>query len=72
VTQGASTMWDGVDVEWTGATFSAWHAVLYDDTLTDDDLIASINFGGEKAVSAGTFKIQWHANGIVTLATKAA
>lgn len=71
VTQGTSTKWDATDVEWTTATFSAWHAVLYDDTLTNDDLIASIDFGGEKAVSAGTFKIQWHVNGIVTLATAA-
>jgi len=67
VTQGSTTKWDGDDVEWTTATFSAYHAVIYDDTLTNDDLIASIDFGGEKSVSAGTFKIQWHENGIVTL-----
>jgi len=70
VTTGASTKWDGDDVEWTTATFSAWHAVIYDSTVTDN-LIASIDFGGEKAVSAGTFKIQWHVNGIITLATAA-
>lgn len=69
VTQGASTKWDADDTEWTTATFSAWHGVLYDDTMASDDLIASIDFGGEKIVSAGTFKIQWHVNGIVTLAT---
>lgn len=69
VTQGASTKWDGTDVEWAAATFSAWHAVLYDDTIGTDDLMVSIDFGGEKVVTAGTFKIQWHANGIVTLAT---
>ena len=70
VTQGATTKWDGADVQWTSATFSAWHAILYDETASDD-LICSIDFGGEKAVSSGTFKIQWHANGIVTLATAA-
>lgn len=69
VTQATSTKWDADDVAWTSATFSAWHAVLYDDTVATDDLIASIDFGGEKAVSAGTFTIQWHANGIITLAT---
>jgi hypothetical protein len=69
ITQGASTKWDGDDVEWAAATFSAWHTVLYDDTHATDDLICSIDFGGEKIVSAGTFKIQWHVNGIVTLAT---
>lgn len=71
VTQGESTMWDGTDVEWADATFTAYHAVIYDDTLTDDDLIGSIDFGGAKTVSAGTFKIQWHVSGIVTLATAA-
>jgi hypothetical protein len=71
VTQGATTKWDATDVEWTIATFTAYHAVIYDDTLTNDDLMASIDFGGSKSVSAGTFKIQWHANGIVTLATAA-
>ncbi len=68
VTQAASTKWDGADVEWTAATFSVWHAVLYDETAAND-LICSIDFGGEKVVSAGTFKIQWHVNGIITLAT---
>ncbi|MFB0523911.1 MAG: hypothetical protein ACETVZ_00095 [Phycisphaerae bacterium] len=69
VTQAATTKWDAADVEWTSATFTAYHAVLWDDTVTTDDLIASIDFGGAKSVSAGTFKIQWHTNGIVTLAT---
>jgi hypothetical protein len=69
VTQAATTKWDGDDVEWTTATFSAWHAVIWDDTIATDDLIASIDFGGEKVVTAGTFKIQWNASGIITLAT---
>jgi len=69
VTQGASTKWDANDVEWADATFSAWHAVPYDDTIGTDDLICSIDFGGEKQVTAGIFKIQWHVNGIITLAT---
>lgn len=71
VTQAASTKWDATDVEWTTATFSTWHGVIYDDTLVNDDLMASMDFGGEKTVTAGTFKIQWHVNGIVTLATAA-
>ena len=68
VTQAATTKFDAADTAWTGATFSAWHAVIYDDTLGSDDLIASIDFSGEQAVSAGTFTIQWHTNGIITLA----
>ena len=68
VTEGASTKWDGTDVEWAAATFSTWHAVIYDETAADN-LIGSIDFGGEKVVAAGLFKLQWHVNGIITLAT---
>jgi len=69
VTQAVTTKWDATDVEWAAATFSAWHAALYDDTHATDDLIGSWDFGGEKIVAAGTFKLQWHVNGIITLGT---
>lgn len=67
VTQGATTKWDANNVTWSSATFSAYHAVLYDDTVAADDLIASIDFGGEQAVSDGNLTIQWDAAGIITL-----
>jgi hypothetical protein len=67
VTQGATTKFDGTDVAWTSATFTAVHAVLWDNTTAGDDLICSFDFGGDKTVTAGTFTIQWHANGIITL-----
>ena len=67
VTQGATTKFDGADNSWTGASFTANHAVIYDDTLVGDDLIASIDFGGAQTVTAATFTIQWNANGIITL-----
>lgn len=66
VTEAATTKWDAADRNWTSATFSAYHAVIYDSTA-GNDLIASIDFGGEKAVVAGTFTIQWDAAGIITL-----
>jgi len=69
VTQGATTAWDADDVAWTSATFTAYHAVIYDDTLTNDDLICTIDFGGAQSVTGGTFTIQWNASGIITLAT---
>jgi len=69
VTQGATTKWDGDDTAWTSASFTAYHAVIYDDTLTNDDLICSIDFSEAKTVSSGTFTIQWNAAGIITLAT---
>lgn len=67
VTEAATTKWDAADTAWTSATFTAYHAVIYDSTA-GDDLIASIDFGGAKTVAAGTFTIQWDAAGIITLA----
>jgi hypothetical protein len=58
---------DGDDVAWTSASFTAYHAVLYDDTLAGDDLICSFDFGGAQQVTNGTFKIQWNASGVITL-----
>ena len=67
VTQGSPTVFNGNDVVWTGITVNAYHAVIYDDTLTNDDLIASIDFGGEVSVSDGTLTIEWDTTGIITL-----
>lgn len=68
VTEGTTTKFDGDDTAWTSASFTAYHAVIH-DTTNSDSLICSIDFGGAKTVSAGTFTIQWNANGIITLAT---
>jgi len=68
VTQAATTKFDADDVTWSTGTFTAYHAVIYDDTLTNDDLIASIDFGGAQQVTAADFTIAWHADGIITLA----
>ena len=67
VTQGSPTIFDGDDVVWTNITVSVYYAVLYDDTLTNKDLIASIDFGGEVTVSDGTLTIEWDTSGIITL-----
>lgn len=67
VTEAATTDWDADNVVWTTATFTAYYAVIYDSTA-GDDLIASIDFGGGKEVTNGTFTIQWDAAGIITLA----
>lgn len=68
VTEAATTKWDAADTAWTSATFTAYHAVIYDSTA-GNDLICSIDFGGAKTVAAGTFTIQWNASGIITLAS---
>ena len=67
VTEATTTKWDADDEAWTSATFTAYHAVIYDTSVTND-LICSIDFGGAQAVVAGTFTIQWNASGILTLA----
>lgn len=67
VTEGASTIWDASDASWTLATFTAYHAVIYDDTLAGKDLIASIDFLTGKTITCGTFKIQWSSSGIIIL-----
>ena len=68
VTQAATTKFDAADTSWTTATITAYHAVIYDDTHATNDLICSIDFGGAQTSTAGTFTIQWHADGIITLA----
>lgn len=67
VTEGTTTKWDATDLVWTAATFTAYKAAIYDTSVTND-LICFIDFGGAKTVTAGTFTIQWSADGIITLA----
>ena len=67
VTEAATTKWDATDLAWTSASFTAYHAVIYDSSVSND-LICSIDFGGAQTVTSGTFTIQWHADGIITLA----
>lgn len=58
---------DADDIQWTTATFTAYHAVIYDSTLGSDDLMGSIDFGGAKSVTGGTLTIAWNTNGILRL-----
>tara|TARA_B100000427_G_C15302649_1_gene504692 strand:- start:192 stop:632 length:441 start_codon:yes stop_codon:yes gene_type:complete len=60
--------WDAADVSWANSTLSNVRAgVIYDDTVTNDRLIAYIDFGGDFSTTSGTFQIQWNASGIFTL-----
>ena len=68
VTSGTTTKWDAEDCAWASATFTAYACMIYDDDVADNP-ICSIDFGGAKTVAAGTFTIQWHTDGIITLAT---
>jgi hypothetical protein len=58
---------DADDVAWTTATFSAYFALLYDDTTATKYPIACIDFGGVQTVTGGTFTIQWSASGIISV-----
>ena len=61
---------DGDDVSWATSTITARYAVIYDSTPGTDatnPLIAYVDFGTNQSSSAGTFSVQWSANGIFTL-----
>lgn len=68
VTQGATTKFDATDFSVDPATWTAYHCVLYDDSMANDDLICSFDFGGAKQVISGRFAIAWSSSGIITLA----
>jgi hypothetical protein len=62
---GTSMKWDAVDSSWATASFTAYHAVIIDDSHASKALVCSIDFGGAQTVSAGTFTIQWNSDGIL-------
>lgn len=51
-------------VSWTGASFSADGALIYNNTLAGKNSVGVLNFGGTKTVSSGTFTIQFPAAGL--------
>lgn len=60
---------DAADAAWTGASFTARYAVVYDATPATDatrPLICYVDFGADQVV-AGNFTITWAAGGIVTI-----
>lgn len=66
-TNGAA--FDADDLVWaaTGGPISASHAIVYNDTDTDDPPLAFIDFGGSHSAGAGfDFKLVWNAGGIFT------
>lgn len=67
VTTGSVAKWNSIDVVWSSASLSAYHAVVFDVT-NSGSLICSIDFGGLKSVSVEDFKIRWDntVNAIIT------
>ena len=65
---GGTIKFDAADTSWSSATITdARGAVIYDDSLTDDPLIAYIDFGANYYSSNGTFTIAFNAGGIFTI-----
>tara|TARA_R110002020_G_scaffold364553_1_gene576871 strand:+ start:533 stop:967 length:435 start_codon:yes stop_codon:yes gene_type:complete len=68
LTQTSGTIkFDAADLTWSSSTITARGAVVYDDSLTSDPLIAYIDFGADKSSSAGDFVLTFNASGIFTL-----
>ena len=57
---------DFSDTSWTSASFTARGCLIYNSSsisgLTSNAAVCSIDFGGNKTVSSGTFTIQFPAN----------
>ena len=64
---GTTASLDFNDLTFSTATITARGAVVYDDSLTNDPLIAYIDFGADKSSSAGDFVLSFNASGIFTL-----
>jgi len=65
---GGTIKFDAADTSWSSATITnARGAVIYDDSVTNDPLIAYIDFGSDFSSSNGTFTIAFNAGGIFTI-----
>ena len=57
---------DFTDTSWTSASFTTRGCLIYNSStisgLTTDAAVCSIDFGGDKTVSSGTFTIQFPTN----------
>lgn len=65
-----TTTFDAADAAWSGATFTARYAVIYDATPGSDatrPLIGYVDFGSDQSPSAGTLTLQFNASGIATV-----
>ena len=51
------------DTEWAASTIDASHAVVYISGVTEY-VLCVINFDGTQSSVDGTFKLDWHVNGI--------
>lgn len=58
-TSSNTTFLDFVDTAWTSATISGIRGALIYNVTNSNTAVCVLDFGGDQAVSAGTFTIQW-------------
>jgi hypothetical protein len=58
---------DATDATWTVSTITARSAVVYDDTVSGDPLICYQQSSLDVSTTAGTFTVQWHADGVIKI-----
>lgn len=67
---GSTVQLDGDDTQWAAATITARYAVAYKSNggaASGDPLIGIWDFGADKTSTAGTFKLQWNAAGLINI-----
>ena len=69
---GTTGLTDFADTTWSSSTITARGAVIYNDTASGDPSVLVLNFGSDKASSAGDFTIAFPAadasNAIIRIA----
>ena len=62
-------VFDADDVAWTSSTITARGAIVYKDsgTAATSWFIRYIDFGSDQTSTAGTFTLQWNAEGIINI-----
>lgn len=64
------TEFDGDNVTWSSSSITAYYAVIFDETPSDDSdktLLSVVDFEGEQTSSNGDFTIDWDTNGIFSV-----
>ena len=56
---GTTAICDFVDEVWGTATFTAYGALIYNDTAPLDEALVVLDFGGAKTATAGDFTVQF-------------
>ena len=61
------TTFDAADLEWAASTYTCRYLAIYNYTSAGNYLVCLLDPGEDKSPNAATFKVQFHANGILTI-----